>query len=126
MAIIFLARWFPLPERRDEFVKLLGKLGAAFTPELTAAIDSIRPTFNRDGQFVAIEVWNNEETLNSLRASKLFHDAIRAMSACCNRPAEIEHFSVLGEESDIFERYPVGKADPKYYPDLGAMTPLYR
>lgn len=125
MAVIFASRWFPLPERRADFINLVGGLGAAFTPEIAAGITLLQPTFNRDDQFVALEVWNSEEKLNSLRASTLFHDAIRAMSACCSRPAEIEHFNMLGEDGDLFKRYPAGKADPRYYPDLGTMTPLF-
>lgn len=126
MTISFIARWFPRPEKLEEFFGVIGRLGAGFPPEIAAGITLLQPSMNRDGQFVALEVWNDEAILNKLRESKLFHDAIRDMSACCSKPCEIEHLNPLGDDGTIFQRYPKGKADAKFYPDLGAMTALYR
>jgi quinol monooxygenase YgiN len=103
MPINFIVRWTPRPELRDKFLDVISRLGAAFTPEMARAIEFMRPTFNRQGQFVVLEVWKDQEALDRLRQSELFHNAIRDLSACCDKPLEIEHL----------------------YPDLGAMTPVF-
>lgn len=125
MPVIFIARWFPLPERREAFLTVISRLKDAFTPEILAGITMLQVCFNHEGHFVAVEMWD-EEILNSLRASQVFHEAVRDLSACCSRPLEIEHLNPLGGDDGVFKRYPPGKADPRYYPDLGVMTPLYR
>ena len=126
MSITFLSRWYPRPAQLAEFLGIIGRLAAAFPPEIAAGITLLQPTLNRDGEFVAVEVWKDESALNKLRESTLFHDAIRDMSACCTRPCEIEHLNPLGEDGGVFARYPVGKAHSHFYPDLGAMSAVYR
>lgn len=133
MPIVIIARWFPRPERREEFLRVVSGLKNALTPEMLASFAVLVPTMNCDGNVTFIEMWKSEEVMNKLRASKIFHDAIRGMSACCSRPLEIEHLNTVDGSGDFFSlspinnaRYPQGKADPKFYPDLGAMTPLYR
>ncbi|MET0988451.1 MAG: antibiotic biosynthesis monooxygenase [Steroidobacteraceae bacterium] len=126
MTMAFIARWYPRPEKLEDFLGVIAQLGAGFPPEIAAGITLMQPTLNRDGQFVVLEVWKDEAILNRLRESKLFHDAIRNMSACCSRPCELEHLNPLGERSNVFERYPSGKAHPAFYPDLGSMTAIYR
>ena len=126
MSVAFIAHWYPKPEMREQFIKVIGVLAAGFTPEIAAGIKFIQPAFNRDGEFIACEVWEDENALNTLRTSAFFHQAIRDMSACCSRPLELEHIDPLGSDGSIFERYPAGCADPRYYPDLGPMTPLFR
>ena len=126
MAMVFIARWFPHPERRDEFIGVVMGLKDALPPDVAAALGVMVPATTRDGDVVFIEKWESEAMCNKLRASPLFHEAIRNMSACCRKPLQIEHLNSLGEDGSVFSRYPVGKADPKYYPDLGTMTALYR
>lgn len=125
MPVTFIARWFPRPERREEFIGILNRLASGFTPEIAAGVQSIELRMNRNGEFVAYEIWNSEEAMNALRSSQLFHDAIRDLSACCSRPLEFEHLDTLDGDGSIFKRYPAGKPDPKLYPDLGPMTPKW-
>ena len=126
MAVTFLARWYPKPERLQEFLGVIANLGANFPPDIAAGVGSITVSLNREGHFLAFEIWNDEEALNRLRASELFHDSIRKLSACCDRPLEFEHLDACDGDKAIFGRYPAGKANPKYYPDLGPMTPVWR
>jgi len=122
MSIRFIARWFPRPERKQEFLGVVAKLGAAFPPEVAAGIALLDPSFNRAGEFVVIEVWKGEALLNQLRESALFHDAIRAMTACCSRAPEVEILNPIGGDGSVFERYPAGRAAARCYPDTGATT----
>jgi quinol monooxygenase YgiN len=129
MSIIIIARWFPRPERLDEFFAIVGRLKESLTPEMAEAFSVLLPAMGRDGSVVFMERWNDEAVLNSLRSSPRFHEAIRDMSACCHRPLEIEHLRGI----DAFESaqpmdaaaYPPGRANPAYYPDLGSMTPRF-
>ncbi|MET0987168.1 MAG: antibiotic biosynthesis monooxygenase [Steroidobacteraceae bacterium] len=133
MPIVIIARWYPRPERREEFLRTVSGLKDALTPEMAESFAVLLPTMSSDGAVIFLEMWKSEEVMNKLRASEAFHQAIRAMSACCSRPLEIEHLNTVDGSGDFFslspidkERYPPGKADPKFYPDLGAMTALYR
>ena len=126
MRIHFLAHWYPRPERLDEFLRILGELAAAFTPDIAAGVYQIHTVLNREGEFLAFEVWDSEDAMNRLRRSQVFHDAIRDLSACCSRPLEFEHLDALDGDGSIFERYPAGTPDPELYPDLGDMTPIWR
>ena len=124
MLVTFIVRWSPRPELRDKFLEITGRLGVLFTPEIASAIDFMRPSFNRKGQFVVLESWKDHETLDQLRRSTLFHDAIRDLSACCDMPLEIEYLDPLDGDATCIERFPPGKANPRLYPVLGTMTPV--
>ncbi|HKT71906.1 MAG TPA: antibiotic biosynthesis monooxygenase [Steroidobacteraceae bacterium] len=132
MAIVIIARWFPRADSRDEFIRVVGRLKDSLTQQMLANFSVLLPTISRDGAVVFIEKWDSEEIMNTLRSSPGFHAAIRDMSACCDRPLEIEHLGTVdssGEFSSLrpieSARYPAGKADPRYYPDLGPMTPRF-
>ncbi|MET0985422.1 MAG: antibiotic biosynthesis monooxygenase [Steroidobacteraceae bacterium] len=132
MSIVIIARWYPRAERRDEFLRAVGNLKDALTPEMLASFSVLLPTMSREGAVVFIEKWNSEEVMNKLRSSPIFHEAIRKMSACCDRPLEIEHLNTVGDDGNFFslrpverDRYPPGKGNPLYYPDLGPMTPRF-
>ena len=126
MALTFLARWYPRPERLEEFLGILGGLASNILPDVAAGLSQMHTVLNRNGEFLAFEIWNSEEAINSFRRSAQFHEAVRAMSACCSRPLEFEHLDALGGDGSLFKRYPAGKPDPQFYPDLGPMTPVWR
>jgi quinol monooxygenase YgiN len=132
MPIVIIARWYPRPERLEDFFRIVGSLKDSLTPEMVAAFSVLLLTMSRDGAVVFIERWNSEEVMNGLRSSPIFHDSIRKMSDCCYRPLEIEHLSTTDTEGIIASlrpiepaRYPPGKSSRSYYPDLGRMTPVY-
>jgi len=124
MPIMFIVRWYPRPERRDRFLGIIERLGAALTSATAQGVEFIRPTFNRDGQFIVVEVWKDAEILDGLRRSALFHDAIRELTDCCTKPLEIEYLNPLDADGTVFARYPRGTASPTLYPDLESMTPV--
>lgn len=132
MSIVIIARWYPRAEHRDEFFRIVGGLKDALTPEMVASNSVLLPTMSREGAVVFIEKWNSEQVMNELRSSPIFHEAIRSMSACCDRPLEVEHLNTVGKDGTFFSlrpvesgRYPQGNASPRYYPDLGSMTPRF-
>lgn len=126
MRASFLARWYPRPERLQEFLGILHRLASSFPPDIAAGVGQIHMMLNREGEFLALEVWKSEEAMNRLLRSKLFHDAIRDLNACCSRPLEFEYLDALDGDRIVFTRYPAGKPDPALYPDLGPMTPNWR
>jgi quinol monooxygenase YgiN len=126
MAIHFLARWYPKPERLPEFLGILQRLAGSLPPDVAAGLEQMHTVLNRNGEFLAFEIWKDEQAMNRLRRSKLFHDAIREFSACCSRPLEFEYLDTLDGDGSVFKRYPAGKPDPELYPDLGPMTPIWR
>ena len=132
MSIVIIARWYPRPDSREDFLRAVGGLKDSLTPEMLASFSVLLPTMSRDGTIIFIEKWNDEAVMNKLRASPGFHDAIRQMSACCDRPLEIEHLNTVGDDGNFASlqpvagnRYPKGRGNGPYYPDLGAMTPLF-
>jgi quinol monooxygenase YgiN len=84
MAIHFLARWYPKPERLPEFLGILQRLAGSLPPDVAAGLEQMHTVLNRNGEFLAFEIWKDEQAMNRLRRSKLFHDAIREFSACCS------------------------------------------
>jgi quinol monooxygenase YgiN len=122
MALIFVARWFPRPEKKAEFVAALNELGASMPPTLRATATYVNICWNRRGEFIACESWKDEAAINAFRESPGFHKAIRLMSACCSRPLELEILDEFAGDGSVFERYRAGTADPRYYPPAGALT----
>src|SRR5437879_12655605 len=98
MSIVIIARWYPRPDRRDKFLRIVGGLKDSLTPEMLSSFSVLLPTMSRDGAVVFIEKWSDEGVMNKLRSSPGFHEAIRQMSACCDRPLEIEHLNTVGDD----------------------------
>jgi quinol monooxygenase YgiN len=122
MALTFIAHWFPLPEKRSEFTSALNELASSIPQSLYATANYIKVTWNRRGEFIACESWRDEDAINAFRATAVFHDAIRKMTACCSRPLELEILDELDGDESVFGRYPAGIADPRFYPCLGSMN----
>jgi quinol monooxygenase YgiN len=122
VALTFVARWFVRAEKKAEFVEALQELAAAIPQSLYASANYVNLTWNRQGDFIACESWNDEDAMNELRSSPVFHTAIRKMTACCHRPLELEILDPLAGDGGSFKRYEAGTADPRYYPPLGTMT----
>jgi quinol monooxygenase YgiN len=122
MALTFLARWFVRPDMKDTFVAALLDLKEKMPQSLFAKARFVNLNWNRQGDFIACECWEDEDAINAFRASPDFHAAIRAMTACCSRPLELEILDALDGDGAPFARYAAGRADPRYYPDLGPMT----
>ena len=122
MALAFIARWFVRPERKAEFAAALQELAENIPPSVYATAAYVNLTWNRRGEFIACESWNDEDALNELRSSPAFHAAMRKMTACCSKPLELEVLDDLEGDCNVFQRYPAGRADPRYYPELAEMS----
>src|ERR1700754_4015458 len=95
MPLTFVARWSVSPEKKSEFMVALQELGAAIPPETWARSKYVNLAWNRHGQFIASECWEDEDAINEIRASPAFHEAIRKMTACSYKPLELEILEVF-------------------------------
>lgn len=118
MASLFVSKFSIAPEKKEEFVRRLHAMYVAAKPILDAETTVLFYGWDRDGKFVAVESYRNEEMLNAMRASDGFKAGYRGLMECANGPMTLEIFSgvdlanpVFGHDRKLFdETYPKGES----------------
>ena len=115
---VFIARFKLNPERMEEFLRvhaeILDKSGSFMSTEA----HFIFYGWGREpNEWVAVECWKREETLNALRAHPEFTGSVRKLLACCAAPIEITLYVGMESERALFGQYPPGISE--LHPRLG-------
>jgi len=87
-----------------------------------AKLEFVFRGFNRRGQFVVFECFQDVAALDAIRGCPEIQELIRKLTTFCNAAPEIEYLGTADGGDSLFEKYPAGKSEPGVYPDLGDMT----
>ena len=115
---IFIARFNLNPSKKAEFQReikeILDKSGSFMATEA----HFIFYGWGRgENEWVAIECWKREETLNSLRSHPDFKESVKRLLACCAAPIEITLYVGMDSQRALFDQYPTGISS--FHPRLG-------
>ena len=118
----FVARFTLVPAKREEFIDAHRQLMSQAGPFMEQETYFVFYGWGRDeNEFVAIEAWKDEGTLNALRAQPDFQAGVKRLLACCTAPVEISLWSGTTAPRFAFELYPRGAS--QVHPSL---TPTQR
>jgi quinol monooxygenase YgiN len=121
----FVSRWFLLPEKRDEFIRLFNQLWQADVEALKQATHFVFYGWGRDpNEFVAIESWKSEEIVGELRKSDFFQQSVSGLMACCSRPMEMQIFNGMEGSRELFDLYPKGPS--VVHPTSGSINAVFQ
>jgi quinol monooxygenase YgiN len=125
MANLFISRYRLKPEKRDEFVRTLKSMIEAGRDFIASETNFVYYGFGRDpNEFVAIESWKNEATVNALRASEDFKKGFAALMNCASAPMEIEMFRDWDDDNSVFGLYPRGES--KLHAKVNGLSTIFR
>lgn len=111
MASLFIGRFAVDPARREEFLKVFREIAAATEPLLKEATTVLYWGWTRDdAEFLTIESWRDEATVNALRATDDFKQAYARMMSCCTGPMRIELVRPMEGGREVFDLYPRGQS----------------
>jgi quinol monooxygenase YgiN len=109
MASMFISRYQLKPEKRDEFVQTLKAMVEGGNELIAKETNFVFYGFGRDpNEFVAVESWKNEATVNALRESEEFKQGFAVLMRCASAPMKMEIFRDWGDDASVFETYPRG------------------
>ena len=116
----FIARFQLNPARREEFLRvhqgIVDTSGAFMEQE---AHFTFYGWGRSENEFVAIEAWKREETLNNLRSNPAFVESVRKLLVCCSAPVEISLFVGTKSSRALFDLYPAGVSG--FHPTVGEL-----
>jgi quinol monooxygenase YgiN len=114
----FIARFRLDPARKDEFLRthkeIMDASGALMEQEANFAFYGWG---REENEWVAIESWKREETLNALRSHPDFAASVKRLLACCRAPVEITLYVGTASSQALFDLYPRGVS--KFHPRVG-------
>lgn len=124
MASLFISRFQLKPEKRDEFVRTLKTMYEGASDLIRKETNCVFYGFGRNpNEFVAIESWKSEDTVNALRASEEFKKGFTALMSCVVAPMKLEIFRDWNDDASVFALYPVGES--KLHPKVNGLATLF-
>jgi quinol monooxygenase YgiN len=125
MASLFISRYHLKPEKRDEFVRTLKAMYEGGKDFIHKETNFVYYGFGRDpNEFVAVESWKNEATVNALRATEDFKKGFAVLMSCAAAPMELEMFRDWDDDASVFDLYPRGES--KLHPKVNGLATLFR
>lgn len=113
------------PDKREEFLRVQDEILAKSGDYIRENANFIFYGWGRtENEWVAIESWKNEDTLNGLRNSPEFAEGVSRLMACCVRPIDIEIFSGIDSSRATFDLYPKGVSE--FHPNRNGLCAIFR
>jgi quinol monooxygenase YgiN len=114
----FIARFKLNPARIPDFLRAHQEIQDKSGSFMHAEAHFIFYGWGREeNEWVAIECWKREETLNTLRAHPEFVESVKRLLSCCAAPIEITLYVGMNSERAQFDQYPTGVSG--FHPKLG-------
>jgi quinol monooxygenase YgiN len=115
---LFIARFQLRPDRKQEFLRAHKEIHDKSGALMEAETNFVFYGWGRgQNEWVAIESWKREETLNALRAHPEFIESVKKLLSCCAAPIEITLYVGMNSERALFDMYPTGVST--FHPVLG-------
>jgi hypothetical protein len=115
---LFIAKFALRPDRKQEFVRAQKEIQDKYGAFMDAESHLVFYGWGRgENEWVAIESWKREETLNTLRSHPEFIENIKKLLSCCAAPIEISLYVGMDSERAQFDLYPTGIS--QFHPRLG-------
>lgn len=124
MASVFISRYQLKPEKRDEFVRALRAMYEGGRDFIRQETHFVFYGFGRvPNEFVAIESWKSEATVNALRASEDFKKGFAVLMSCAAAPMELEMFRDWDDAASVFDLYPRGES--RLHPKVNGLATVF-